>query len=509
MAAAAEEIARRLRSDSEVRRSPLLGQRIMEAIRRFRDKSGDLEFRTLRLVCHGCSQFLPHDCYVLLGEPEAMRLLLATVSGYEHEPRRYRRLYDGLLRSYLFTDRQAEWFSGPSVQEGNEQLRQYLDGAFSNIQALQPAPDWVRALSDHPHVLSTDPGRRFAQAWLSGDQSAFRDAVDRLGLSGSSWFAIEVLRSALHAAAAQNDRSFVRHIPAFLAAAAELRFQPIRDDIYVALVSRYAQQSSPAVHPELRDALIRAWKNPWLTRNESAWGRVPDAARAMVAGWLKLELIHQFFEVLSEDGRQDSSRFEFWQKYHRQIDDVYFALGGRAHNSGSADIVKLRRSLEGRLLRLQDTEADNNAFIMCIGANVFIEFSKKGNAAYRYRRRDFDIDGGTKNVRVTQLKRAPPGVQMRHAWAGGRSWQDNFAREIVGTPSRSQARYPTEPTSPRASVPDVGKFARSQGIPMEDRRAAGGSLWLRVDDSDPDIGRTLASWGFKYAQGKGWWRLGG
>src|SRR5690606_6571392 len=129
------------------------------------------------------------------------------------------------------------------------------------------------------------------------------------------------------------------HISALLNAASDVRFQPIRDDIYEGLITRYAAMKSPSIHPELRDALVAAWKNPWMSRNDGAWGRVPDNARNMVASWLKLELIHQFFEVLSDEGRQDRRRFEFWRTYHEQMDDVYFALGSNAYSSRNPDLV--------------------------------------------------------------------------------------------------------------------------------------------------------------------------
>ena len=93
------------------------------------------------------------------------------------------------------------------------------------------------------------------------------------------------------------------------------RFRFLRDEIYSTLLDRYAQLANPVVNPELRDAVVASWKNPWLPLNASAWGRVTPTAKQMVTSWLKLELIHQFFEVLSEDGRQDKRRFEFWRGY--------------------------------------------------------------------------------------------------------------------------------------------------------------------------------------------------
>ena len=104
------------------------------------------------------------------------------------------------------------------------------------------------------------------------------------------------LSSALSAAADKTDGEFVTHIGALLNAAGKPRFRPLRNEIYSGLLMRYIAMRSQPVHPDLRDALVTAWKNPWLARNDSAWARVPYAARKLVSSRLKLDLIHQVFE---------------------------------------------------------------------------------------------------------------------------------------------------------------------------------------------------------------------
>ena len=72
------------------------------------------------------------------------------------------------------------------------------------------------------------------------------------------------------------------------------------------------------------------WGNPWLSLNRTKWSLVGDDARTMVAGWLKLVLIQQFFSLLAADGSNNVRRLKFWERYHDSIDDMYFALGGTA-----------------------------------------------------------------------------------------------------------------------------------------------------------------------------------
>lgn len=504
MAAIADALAPRFGPLSRRQSSALNSSRSLEAVRMVRDHKAAVDFRTLRVACHGISQ--PFDGYVLLGDPVCLRALLDAISSYRREPRRFRRLYEGLLSSYLTAERRADWFADNSIHEGPEHLRAFLQDNVDVIRSLEPAPVWVGALADYPEILELEPGRRFGDAWIAGNRNAFQDAIQRLGLPGTSWLAGETIQSALAIALGLDDHAFSSHISAFLETAEEPRFQPLRDSIYVDLIGRYAAIPCPSVHAQLRDALVSAWKNPWLERNDPAWTRVPDAARKMVAGWLKLDLIHQFFEVLSEDGRQDKSRFEFWRTYHHQMDDVYFALGSRSFWSRNPDIEKLRRAMDGRLIRLNDPNGDNNAFIMRMGDTIVVEFSQKGNAAYFYRATDLPLDDGVHTTSTTGLKRDHPGRQMRHAWARGLSWQQQFER-VLG---EQQATISAGPSSWRQQTgdanADITSFARANGISFEDHTSKGGNLWLIVDDADADIVRQITKWGFKYRPGRGWWR---
>lgn len=490
---------------------------LMAAVLAIRDGRAPDSYRTLRFQCLGCATFLAEAKYALVADAKALARLFAYVENYRDDVFRLRRLLDALLRAYLGARRHEPWCGRPEALAGTTRIREFIASHFPAIDALEPRPDWVATLQSFPEVLSNDPGSRFARDWLTTGGDEFRDLSRRLGLTGDSWLASDTLLSALSSATKEHEAAFVGHITALLNAAAEPRFLPVRDTIYRGVLTRYVTMRAQPVHPGLRDALVSAWRNPWLARNDSAWAHVPDAARRLIAGWLKLDLIHQFFEVLSEDGKQDRSRFDFWRQYHQDMDDVYFALGSRAYSSRTPDLVKLRNALDGRLLELIGTESDNNAFIMCMGDTVVVEFSKKGNAAYRYSRGQLELDQ-RHSIGIGELRQdATQRLIHRDTRDGG--WQDRFRGALRRQQGQTERRTPqiaghTMPSEakvlPRQPNPDISQdatcFARKAGIAIEDHRSNGGSLWLRVDDADSDINRQLTSWGFKHRPGRGWWR---
>ena len=466
-------------------------EQLRAVIRAFRH--GPADFRALRLVCHGCSSYCETDQYVLMADEAALQQLFGAVAGYSHEPRPFRRLYDGLLRAYLNIDRQADWFRSASATNGNEAIRAFLAGTFHIAEPVEPMPDWVMAVRSYPELLSPRPGDRFAGAWLAGETAEFKDVTQRLGLTGASWLASETILAALNLAVAVPDRLFVNHISALLSAAGEQRFQSLRDEIYAGLLSRYSSMASPAIHAELRDALVGAWKNPWLARNGSAWGRVPEKARQMVAGWLKLELIHQFFEVLSDKAWQDTGRFEFWRTYHNRMDQVNFGLSRSAFRSNDPDFRKFKSDADGLIFELANGTSKNHAFIMCMSETVVVEFSEKGNAARQYRRDQLPFDLSQGVINIGDL-RQEQGHRMLHASAKGQTWQERFAQALEPAAAR-------EPT-----IFDISMFARRSKIEFADLRPQGGNIWLYTSDANAEIVSQLTAWSFQYRPSRGWWR---
>lgn len=162
MAKTADDISQLLNVRPGRKPSDLNSSSLLRAIHTVRDQNAVVDFKTLRLACHGIGQRF--DDYVALGDIPGLHSLLYATLSYKKEPRRFRRLYDGLLHSYLTAERQAGWFATHSVLEGNEQLRAFLHENEDSIRALEPSPEWVGALTDYPDILSLKPGHRFGNA---------------------------------------------------------------------------------------------------------------------------------------------------------------------------------------------------------------------------------------------------------------------------------------------------------------------------------------------------------
>jgi EH_Signature domain len=499
------------RALSDVGPRPVSGERIAEAIAEVRRGASNLSPRILRFAVHGsCSRCDP-DNYFLLGDQLALeRLLAACERELRNDHRRFRRLYGGLLSSYFAAERNAAWFVSEGVDEGFRRLRQFLEQHRDIVVTQSPRTNWADALAQHPPLLSEAPGSSFAAGWINGGDAVLSTVLDQLRLGGASWLACDVTRSALGHIARAEESEFRALIPRFLAAAVEPRFLSIRDEIYAGLLIRYSKCKQTAAHPDLRDAVIGAWRAPWMAKNQAAWGRVPHDVRTMVEGWLKREFMRQFFDVLSDDRHQDRRRFEFWLLHIDRMDAVYFALGSDADKRQDVDWKRLKASLEGRSLAYSGSRS-THAFIMYIDDKAVVEFSQTGNAAYFYQKDDLLISAERHSAATSWLKRQPPGRQMNHQDSGTATWEEKFRRALgvyttADTPRRpaDARRSELAPTAPR--IDHIIGYARANGIGVEDKRAQGGNLWLLADQSNPALNERLTAWGFAPKSGRGWWR---
>ncbi len=83
MATATEAVAQRFGTSSPRNFSAMTSARLEEAIGRVRRQNVDIDYRTLRLACHGVSQHLSSDDYVILGDPTCLNALLTAVSSHQ------------------------------------------------------------------------------------------------------------------------------------------------------------------------------------------------------------------------------------------------------------------------------------------------------------------------------------------------------------------------------------------------------------------------------------------
>jgi hypothetical protein len=239
----------------------------------------------------------------------------------------------------------------------------------------------------------------------------------------------------------------------------------------------------------------------------------------MVSDWLKLELLNQFFSLLAEDGANDKRRLKFWEHYHksiRAIDDMYFALGSHARSNRSSDFVQLRKKMTGRVLNLNaGGPPRNNAFIMCIGDYVAVEFGVSGNACFIFEGRDlpFDLSRGAVAGDRSELKHDSHLERMLHIDSNAGPWEQEFERKlgrmIEGT-SRGQRRAAGSQNSKATSVPytraQLDRFCLDRRLKIRDLTPQKGNLWVATDESDKSVNRQLSDWGFRYKINKGWFR---
>jgi hypothetical protein len=518
-----------------------------------RDFYRDQELRSrsqARLVCFGCLAPVLPAGQMLIEDGERFPALLTGVDAWLPKPRAFRLCYRGLL--YAYFDYDAE--KAPSSGRRNwEQLRIYLSDRAANTVTDGTLPGWVDSLQKNMQVLGDDPGGAYGRDLLAGDSAEFDRAREALDIREDSWLIWRLVLGQIEAAAGESDRGFEAHLPRLLEL---LERHPLAVNAGLArLLGRYRASTPPLVHAQLRDFAVAQWGNPWLSLNKAKWSQVSDDARAMVADWLKLVLIQQFFSLLAADGSNDTRRLKFWERYHDSIDDMYFALGSNARWHPGQDFKDIRKKMAGRLLNLHSAGSpDNNAFIMCIGNHVVVEFGLKGNACFIFRRDSlpFKLNGDIVG-NGTELKHESHVERLLHHDSNFMTWERKFqsalASQIRARPSQPRADGPPATSVPprgsstyagirpapasTAPKPSMGQFTSSpqprsdpvfsaatapfserelsrlcdtRRIRMEDLRDRNGNLWALTDDGDPYVSGQLHGWGFSYKAGKGWWR---
>ena len=194
----------------------------------------------------------------------------------------------------------------------------------------------------------------------------------------------------------------------------------------------------------------------------------------MVRNWLNLKLIQQFFTVLAEDRHTDQRRVRFWEKYHTQVDEIFFALGPNAAHSRSTDIRRLREQMGPHLLGLaRPGNSANNAFIMKMGSHYIVEFGVSGNACFVFHADNLPFRlAGDVSADSEGLKHPRRVHRLLHVDRSYDPWEDEFQRTLAGLGIRRrclqrcmsrrsiQYQVPAEPFSWRA----LSELARQHGF---------------------------------------------
>jgi hypothetical protein len=491
---------------------------VAAAVAHFRRTGEPDGWRGLKRACFGAGM-ADEKGWCLVCDERLREKLFALAQG-QQEARKRIRCYQSLLSSYwAFPLSSADSKS----RAGWLALREWLDRRMQSVSKdFQRIPGWFQTLVDHRNLLRDDPCGRYGPKLLSGDGSEFHAAVSGLGVPSDSWVPEEAVLAQMRAACGLSHKRFRDVLPDLLRVATGKAgvtpTQSLRTRCVAMLVSRYARVPGTPEHPALRDAAVSVIGNPWLRR--ASWdasvvderGRPDDAAREMVFGWLKRRLIKDFFELLSEDGAGDSRRLDYWLRFEPFVDDMWFALGTNARWRRDESFRDFLARAKGRLLNLEATTADNNAFVMRMGNHVAMECGDSGNALYLYRWDDLPpaasqrLLSGKERVDVTihQLKnsdRIATDKPLRHVDSPKSlvSWEQKFDETLCPI-------LGCKPEERPAFVPDLESLLGNFNVKGEDKRPQGGALWIYADDSHSPFNIRVKAMGFRYRSPRGWFK---
>jgi hypothetical protein len=539
---------------------------IQRAVSSFVKAARVSDYRDLRLLSYGLTVRPGAGATAIIERPALLEKLLAAIEAIRDKARQFRRCCQGLLAAYFGVDPTGM----PGAAAGWSSIRSFLARERRALVGAESPPDWVRALEEHKNLLSDSPCDRYAKAFLDDDTREFESACSRLAIGSQSWVRESVVLSAVKAAGELPDPQFVSRIPALLkllSGAKTVQAMGIR-----AMLNRYAQMASRPSHQELRVAALALFGNPLLTRNAPAWAptHVTPAARQMVADWLKLDVIKQFFELLSHDGATDRRRPQFWSQYVPIIENIWIVFGPAGQDRHNADFQGLHKLLGNQALRLSGSTKHNNAFVMKIGRRYVIEFGETGNATYIYDettlpfelagtldlkydlkagnkklnhhdgnllwedrfRMELDLDRLLRNAKtVEERARAQAAVQAQEiaaAQAQARREAEATARAAAREHERqqgaqNQARQQAGPAEPEPVVreepiargaartnafeQEFREFCVERGLAFQDERHRGGRLTVRASNRNPTVTATLRGWGFVYNDLEERWTL--
>jgi len=500
---------------------------IMSAMASFR-RTGKIDgFQDLKYVCLGMGT-LDSQGWCAVADTRLRNRVAELVEG-QSEMRRRIRCFQALLSSFWSFPLNGKQTS-EEAKAGWVVQRQWLSAERERIlKSKEPKPPWFSDLTKHVALLSAQPCERFGAALLRGDSSELQDARESLAIPLDSWVVEEAVIAQMRAGCALNDEAFKARLPNLInigtgRGGVELG-EPLRLRSVALLVSRYAKCRERPEHIALRDAAVSIVGNPWLRRAiwdarvVDAKGRPDDDTREMVNGWLKRRLITDFFQLLSVDGTGDSRRVDYWLRFEPAIEDMWFALGSDARYRRGEQFADFKNRAKGRLLDLDGTTADNNAFVMRVGRYLLVEFGAKGNAMYVFEWSSLgqpllDILTSGKawaSVSIHRLKDSSHTERMIHRDSSAQTWEQKFDAYLIphiGRPSDPPNRVGAvrRVTSQAFSDAAWRDLARAHSLRVQDNRSKNGALWVLGVEHPTDVVTQLKAWGFKPRTPRGWFR---
>jgi hypothetical protein len=491
---------------------------VLAAVSYFRTTGEPDGWRGLKRVCFGAGM-LDNRGWSLLAD-DRLRSKLLDLAQNQVEARKRVRCFQFLLSSYWAFPLQA---ADEKTKAGWVALREWLHKRLRPISTdLTRMPAWFQTLVKHHNLLRDDPCGRYGPDLLSGNGAQFQTVLTQLGIPSDSWVPEEAIVAQIRAACDLQHEGFRAALPdllkvvtgqAGLAPAKALQIRCI-----AMLVVRYAKIPGAPEHPLLRDAAVNVIGNPWLHR--ASWdanvldglGKPDHGAREMVFGWLKRRLIKDFFELLSADGAGDSRRLNYWLRFEPFVDDMWFALGANARQRRGETFEDFRARAKGRLLNLEKTTADNNAFVMRIGHHLAMECGENGNALYLYRWDELPpavsqtlLSGKDKvDVTIHQLKNSEhiaTEKPLRHVDSPKalESWEQKFDAAVCPI-------LGCKPETRPAYVGVLETLLQKYRISAEDKRPQGGAFWVYTNNASLGFNAQIQALGFQYRAPQGWFK---
>ena len=489
---------------------------IMAAIADFK-KCGKIEgFRDLKYVCLGMGA-LDGEGWSLLAD-EALRGTVARKAEEQSSTHRRLRCFQALLSAYFSFP-----FNGKEASEeskaGWRGLRGWLRVERNNIvKLLDFKPPWFETLLRHPELLTNQPCNKFGVDLLHGDASGLNDAREGLSIPENSWVIDEAVFAQMTAASDLKDPPFKAALPDLLAITMGRVGVSISEALRVRcvahLVSRYARCADRPEQADLRDAATSTIGNPWLRRTHwDAYVRFGDkadnVAREMVFFWLKERLVSDFFELLSSEGINDRRRVAYWLRFVPFVEDMWFALGSSASSRRGGKFGEFRERAKGRLLRLEGTTGDNNAFVMRIGAYLAVEFGSAGNAFYLFRwdalspslLESLNSGRASAAIHIADIRGDDNEDKIPHrdSPVALRSWEQKFDDKLTKLIGKKPEVRPV-------CVPELEVLVADGRVNVVDLRGAGGALWVHESERSSHLARKLQAMGFLYRTGRGWFK---
>lgn len=461
-----------------------------------------------RLVAFGLCLPVGPAGECILEDAERLHAMLDGADQWLHDPRWYRRCYQGLVWSYFNCDVEADELRA-GLKQNWECLRDYLGQRASATVDKLANPDWVKTVIGNRHVFGEAPCEPYAGKLLRGDREDVDRICRQLGINDASWFLHGLVQVQVTGATKLDHDEFRTLLPSLLEMLSGAR--TLRDSGLACLLERHAQIPGHPLHERLRDAAAAWWGSPWLPTNALRWSGVSENVRSMVSEWLKTDTIDKFFASLSDGSGQ--RRAAFWKRYVRSIQKVEVASGEQAAlmmTIGRAVVVAFGDAalpLHGHDLRHPATFDMTRPDLRLRhqdGQGGWRQWEQMFEAALRDR---FDIRPG-----VLTPAGATPFVDLSDSAAslatdlgeplGGVDephWQSASVGEDVHWQTAEAASVPY-------SRPDLEVLARVHSLRLEDETARTGKLWVRANAADRRIARVLGRWGFEYVSGEGWCR---